>query len=739
MPGHSDTIIRVAIPTPLRRLFDYLPPKGGSFEFIEPGSRVLVPFGKQKLVAVVVEVASSTELDPKLLKPVLRVLDQQAAITPSLFSLCQWAHRYYQHPPGDVFAHALPVALRKAETPLIPTVDIWTATHKGRLISLDQLSRAPKQQQALETLRNHPQGLSQSLINGLEIKSTTLRELAKKGLAECHEHPQPYPDWDKTQILAEPHLTLNEEQQNALQKLQQHSGFHAFLLNGVTGSGKTEVYLQAIESVLQQGRQALVLVPEIGLTPQTLNRFKQRFRAPIVVLHSNLTDKERLDAWRQARHGSAAIVMGTRSALFTPMKDLGMIIIDEEHDPSYKQQEGFRYSARDLGIYRASIDNVPVILGSATPSLESLHNARQERFSMLRMWHRAGNAQAPSVRLVDLKHAPVKEGLTPDLEKAIKATLQNQQQVLMFLNRRGYAPVLMCHDCGWHAQCRRCDARMTYHKSPPHLHCHHCDHQTGIPRHCPECNGTDLRSIGQGTERLEDTLDALFPKASVIRIDRDTTSRKHALANHLKYVQSGKPCILVGTQMLAKGHHFPKVTLVAIMDIDAGLFASDFRAPEHTAQLIEQVAGRAGRADHPGKVIIQTHHPDHPMLETLLFKGYNAFADMALTERKLIGLPPYGYLALLRAEATRVELPQEFLNSLNGQFQQQMSPDLEIWGPVPTLMQRKAGRHRFQLVVKSPSRPLLQHQLQRLVAMAEAHPLAKKVKWHLDVDPLYLE
>ena len=739
MSGRPDTIIRVAVPAPLRRLFDYLPPKGDSFSAIAPGTRVLVPFGKQKLVAIVVELDSRSDLSSAQLKPVIKVLDEEPALTPSLFKLCQWAYRYYQHPPGDVFAHALPVAMRTADTPLIPSIDIWTATHKGSLISLDQLTRAPKQQAALETLRSHPKGLSQAVINSLEITNPTLRELAKKGLAECHEHPQIFPAWDTRQILAESHLTLNDEQASALSKIQQQRGFHTFLLNGVTGSGKTEVYLQAIESVLQQGKQALILVPEIGLTPQTLNRFKQRFRAPIAVLHSNLTDKERLDAWRQARQGSAAIVMGTRSALFTPMKNLGMLIIDEEHDPSYKQQEGFRYSASDLGIYRASIDDIPVILGSATPSLESLHNARQERYTMLRMWHRAGNAQAPAIRLIDLKHAPAKEGLTPELEKAIKATLKNNQQVLMFLNRRGYAPVLMCHDCGWHALCRRCDARMTYHKSPPHLHCHHCDRQTGIPKHCPECNSTDLRSVGQGTERLEDSLETLFPKTTIIRIDRDTTSRKHALANHLKAVQSGKPCILVGTQMLAKGHHFPKVTLVSIMDIDAGLFASDFRAPEHTAQLIQQVAGRAGRADHPGKVIIQTHHPEHPMLETLLFKGYNAFADMALAERKLIGLPPFGYLALLRAEAAREQLPQEFLNSLAAQFQQQMSTELEIWGPVPALMQRKAGRHRFQLVVKSPSRPLLQHQLQRLIALAEEHALAKKVKWHLDVDPLYLE
>lgn len=732
-------IIRVAVPTPLRRQFDYLPPKGDSLEALSAGMRVVVPFGKQKLVGIVTETLTESDFDISKLKRISNTLDTEPALSPELFKLCTWASQYYQHPFGEVLRDAIPVALRKAETPLRAVVDQWTASHKGRLIDLQQLSRAPKQLEALKLLREHPEGLSQKFINGLDVKNTTLRELAKKGLSECHAQPQSYAPWDSSHILAEPELNLNEEQTNAVKAINDTEGFKPFLLNGVTGSGKTEVYLQTIAPVLEQGKQVLILVPEIGLTPQTLNRFKQRFLAPIAALHSNLTDKERLDTWRQAREGGVAMVMGTRSALFTPMQNLGLIIIDEEHDPSYKQQEGFRYSARDLAIFRAKQENVPIVLGSATPSLESLYNSKQQRYTMLRMWHRAGNAQPPKVGLVDLKHAPTKEGLTKDLEKAIQNTLNDGNQALLFLNRRGYAPVLMCHDCGWAAQCRRCDARMTYHRSPPHLHCHHCDYQNAIPRSCPDCQSTDIRSVGQGTERLEDALEQQFPKSTVIRIDRDTTSRKHALANHLKHVQSGKPCILVGTQMLAKGHHFPKVTLVAIMDVDAGLFASDFRATEHTAQLIEQVAGRAGRADKPGKVIIQTHHPDHPLMETLLYKGYNAFAEMALAERKIIGLPPHGYLALLRAEATKVELPQQFLHNLSANFAPHLPEGTEVWGPVPTLMQRKAGRHRFQLVVKSNERPTLQHYLRYLVELAENDPLSKKVKWHLDVDPLYLE
>ncbi|MCG8672149.1 MAG: primosomal protein N' [Pseudomonadales bacterium] len=732
-------IVQVAVPTPLRKLFDYLPPKGDQLETIKPGMRVLVPFGRQQLVGIVTGTTNSSDFNPKQLKRINKILDSEPVLEEDLFQLCTWASQYYQHPPGEVFSNTIPVALRKAETPLSALIDIWQASHKGSLIDLATLTRAPKQLAALKLLREHPNGLSQTVINGLEVKSTTLRELAKKGLAECHEHPQSYDEWNHQTILAEAELTLNEEQSSAVDAFKAQKEFDVFLLNGVTGSGKTEVYLQAIRPVLESGKQVLILVPEIGLTPQTLNRFKQRFLAPIAALHSNLTDKERLETWRQARHGAVSMVMGTRSALFTPMKNLGLIIIDEEHDASYKQQEGFRYSARDLAIFRAKQHNIPIILGSATPSLESLHNSQQKRYHMVRLWHRAGNAKPPKVRLIDLKHAPLKDGLTDELTKAISSNLNQGEQVLLFLNRRGYSPVLMCHDCGWTAQCRRCDARMTYHRSPVHLHCHHCDYQSAIPKHCPDCNSTDIRSIGQGTERLEEALENQFPKAKIIRIDRDTTSRKHALDNHLKYVQSGKPCLLVGTQMLAKGHHFPKVTLVAIMDIDAGLFASDFRATEHTAQLIEQVSGRAGRSDQPGKVLIQTHHPDHPLLETLLFKGYNAFAEMTLVERKVIGLPPHGYLALLRAEATKVELPMAFLQAVVNTFSHGLPAGMEAWGPVPTLMQRKAGRHRFQLVIKSNSRPLLQQQLSRLVEIAENDPNTNKVKWHLDVDPLYLE
>ena len=737
--SNNPLIIRVAVPTPLRKTFDYLPPKGSSLVELVPGMRVEVPFGRQKLVGIVIATGNTSNFEIKALKPIGKILDSEPSLTDEILKLCLWASQYYQHPLGDVLAHAIPVALRKSETPLTPNTEHWMTTRKGELIDLKQLSRAPKQLNALQVLREHPKGLSQKFINNLGINSPLLRELSKKGLAERHDRPIIYPPWDKSKISAEPGLSLNEEQQLAVTQINNQTEFTPFLLNGVTGSGKTEVYLQAITHQLNQGKQVLILVPEIGLTPQTLNRFKQRFLAPIVLLHSNLTDNERLEAWRQAKAGSAAIVMGTRSALFTPMQKLGLIVIDEEHDQSYKQQDGFRYSARDLAIYRAKQLNIPVVLGSATPSLESLLNCRQNRYTMLRMWHRAGDAQPPRVVLQDLRHSTLKDGLTPELEKAVTHTLKNGQQALLFLNRRGYAPVLMCHDCGWYAQCQRCDARMTYHRSPPHLHCHHCDKQTGIPKHCPDCNSSDIRSIGVGTERLEDNLQSHFPKATVIRIDRDTTSRKHALATHLKHVQTGKPCILVGTQMLAKGHHFPKVTLVAIMDVDAGLFASDFRATEHTAQLIEQVSGRAGRGDQPGKVIIQTHHPEHPLLETLLYKGYNAFAEMALAERKIIGLPPYGFLALIRAEATKPELPLSFLQQLSETFEQSRPPGIEVWGPVPTLMQRKAGRHRFQLVIKSESRPVLQHQLTKLVELAESNALSKRVKWHLDVDPLYLE
>ncbi|HVK98515.1 MAG TPA: primosomal protein N' [Dongiaceae bacterium] len=733
------TVVQVALPLPLRRTFDYLPPANLPVTALQPGRRVQVPFGKKQLIGVVAGVIPHSSYGDDKLKTLTTLLDDEPALTPPILRLCQWATEYYQHAAGDVLATALPNQLRNSPESWDERTWRWQLTQKGRLIGLEQLGRAKRQQDAIRLLREHPDGLHQPLLSGLGVQPVVLRTLADKGLVEQHEDGNARAHWQQDRILAESPLTLNEEQQQALAQLDTTNDFRTFLLEGVTGSGKTEIYLQAITRCLQQGRQALVLVPEIGLTPQTLHRFQQRFAVPVASFHSNLTDRERLTSWRKARTGEAAIVIGTRSALFAPLEKPGLIIVDEEHDLSYKQQDGFRYNARDLAIMRGKIENIPVLLGSATPSLESLHNARSGRYVHLTLTQRAGNAQPPRFRVLDIRQKPLQHGMAPEMLEAMQHTLQAGQQVLVFINRRGYAPVLMCHDCGWFKECPHCDHRMTCHAHPAHLHCHHCNHQERIPRHCDHCKSTDLRPIGLGTERLEDNLIALFPKFPVIRIDRDTTQRKQAMAQHLERIRQGQPCILVGTQMLAKGHHFPRVTLVAICDMDAGLFAADFRATEQTAQLLMQVAGRSGRGDDRGMVLLQTHQPSHPLLQTLLADGYGRFATELLSERRLMGMPPFGYLALLRAESADPRQATHFLQQVSLWLQPQaQAAQVEIWGPAPALLPKKARRFRFQLLLRADQRTALHGLLKPLTQQLES-TAGHQLRWSLDVDPVTLD
>lgn len=738
-PAPAHTIVQVALPVPVRRTFDYLPRADQPVTDLQPGRRVQVPFGKKQVIGIIAGVVPHSAYGDDKLKTLTALLDDEPALTPPILRLCQWATDYYQHAAGDVLGAALPNQLRNSPDSWDERAWRWQLTQKGRLIGLEQLGRAKRQQDAVRLLREHPDGLHQPILTGFGVQPAILRALADKGLIEQHEDGPARAHWRREQILAESPLTLNDEQKHALEPLNACAEFRVFLLEGVTGSGKTEIYLQAITHCLQQGRQALVLVPEIGLTPQTLHRFQQRFAVPVVSFHSHLTDRERLASWRKARTGAAAILIGTRSALFTPLENLGLIIIDEEHDLSYKQQEGFRYNARDLAIMRGKIENVPVLLGSATPSLESLHNARSGRYVHLALTQRAGNAQQPRFRVLDIRQKPLTHGMAPEMLEAMQQTLQAGRQVLVFINRRGYAPVLMCHDCGWFKECPHCDHRMTCHANPAHLHCHHCNHQERIPRHCGHCKSTDLRPIGMGTERLEDNLTALFPKFPVIRIDRDTTQRKQAMAQHLERIRQGQPCILVGTQMLAKGHHFPRVTLVAICDMDAGLFAADFRATEHTAQLLMQVAGRAGRGDDRGQVILQTHQPGHPLLQTLLAEGYGRFATELLNERKLMGMPPFGHLALLRAESADPRLATGFLQQASLWLEPlAQAAQVEIWGPAPALMPKKARRYRYQLMLRADQRPALQSVLKQLAQHLEA-TAGHQLRWSLDVDPVTLD
>ena len=731
----AESILRVAVPSPLHRLFDYLPPRnaGGA---LAPGMRVQIPFGRGRSIGILIEVARSTDIDPARLKPVQAVLDAAPILPEDVLAMARWASDYYHHPLGEVLAGCLPVRLRRGQ-PLQPQGEmVWRLTAAGRAAGPADYGRAAQQGRALELLAQDPEGLTRAQLTAAQIGPHILRALVGRDWVETHLRTAA-PGFSAGTDGAAPQL--NAAQADAVAAIQAaHGRYQAFLLDGVTGSGKTEVYLQAIAACIAQGKQALVVVPEIGLTPQLVERFEERLGQTPVLLHSGLSEGERLNAWLVARAGDAAVIIGTRSAAWVPLARPGLFIVDEEHDPSLKQQEGFRYSARDLLVWRAHRDAAPIVLGSATPALESLHNAQQGRYRHLSLPERAGVACAPRLHLLDIRNQTLDEGLAPALLAEMRAHLGRDGQVLLFINRRGFAPTLLCHAGGWVAECRRCDEHLTLHQRRQQLRCHHCGGQQRIPPQCPQCGCADLRPLGAGTERVEQALARQFPEVSCVRIDRDSTRRKGRLEDLLAQAASGAARILLGTQMLAKGHHFPGVTLVGILEADQGLFSADFRAGERLAQQVIQVAGRAGRAERPGEVLIQTHHPQHPLLQQLIQAGYPAFAQAALAEREAAGLPPFSNLALLRAEATDARAPEQFLSDARDAVDAALSAGLEFWGPVPSPMERRAGRFRGQLLLVARERRRLHRLLADWVPRLGGLKTARKVRWSLDVDPIDL-
>jgi len=726
----NQPILRIAVPAPLYTCFDYLPPADIDPATLPCGIRLRVPFGRGERIGVLVDRVSSSSFDTSALKSATAVLDREPLLAEQDLKLLLWAAAYYQHPPGEVIAAALPVRLRKGEKAVKLGITGWRLTASKESTPP---TRAPRQLKIIQTLAEHPEGIAQQALYALCGNCRPiLRTLEEKGWVEpCELKPQHIPT-----TLDAPKPILNPAQREAITAVSASlQTFNTFLLNGVTGSGKTEVYLGLMEEALAANRQVLILVPEIALTPQLMQRFQSRISSPIALLHSGLTDREREQAWLSASQGEAAVILGTRSAVFTPAPRLGLIIIDEEHDLSFKQQDGFRYSARDLAIVRAQHQGFPVLLGSATPSLESLHNAATGRYQRVDLPERAGDAKPPRIDLLDIRSAPLNGGISPALLRMLGEELTAGNQVLLFLNRRGYAPVVICHHCGWLSECPRCDARMTLHLGTQMLWCHHCGHQRRLYRTCPECDGSDLRPLGQGTEQLEEVLSQQFPNHSIARIDRDSTRRKGALEKMLNAVHAGQHHILLGTQMLAKGHHFPDVTLVGILDVDQGLFSADYRAAERMAQLVEQVAGRAGRATKPGRVLVQTRHPDHPLLQTLVHQGYNTFAQVCLNERSQAHLPPFSYQALLRAEATSSEKPIRFLEEAAQQAKTINTQDVELWGPVPAPMERRAGRVRAHLLIQANHRSTLHKLLSQLIPSLGRLKSARNVRWSIDVDP----
>ena len=727
-------VIRVAIQRPIYKLLDYQ----YSID-VKPvvGCRVRVSLGSSVVTAIIVEV--DVESPFKKLKSVIELLDTEPLFSPSMLELLNWASKYYFYPLGEVLFHALPVALRKGGG--FPKVDLWKASEKGQSLADDILSKAPKQRAMLAFLKGSESSALQLQEEFGKNWRNILKQLEQKQLiTQIKMSADSVFLKSKSFSSQKKLLTLTAEQEECLSNISHYFKENKpkpVLLHGITGSGKTEVYIRAVEPILKAKKQVLILVPEIGLTPQLLSRFKEHFnQSTIVSLHSSLAASERLLVWIGARSGVIDVIIGTRSAVFTPMKSLGAIIIDEEHDASFKQQEGFMYQGRDMAIKRAHDCGIPLLLGSATPSLETLHNVEHQGYRYLRLGSRPGKSRPPKIVIQDVRTLSLDAGISNLMLKEIRQHLARDKQVMLFLNRRGFSPILMCPDCGWHAACQHCDVGMTYYASANKLVCHHCGQQQIAKATCSDCGGKRLTTQGQGTERVESTLSTHFPDASIIRIDRDSTSKKGSLERKLKKVYTGEPVILVGTQMLAKGHDFPNLTLVGILDVDQALFSIDYRAQERLIQQILQVSGRAGRGEDKGTVILQTCQPDHPLLLSLLSQGYYKTAQKILNERKSWGYPPFGAQALIRVSSTSKVAGKEFFDRLREVLVTTLDDPSVILGPMPSPLFKKANRYRYQLLLSTVKRGQIHSILyQALSFLIEARKTGE-LRWKIDVDPL---
>jgi primosomal protein N' (replication factor Y) len=727
---------RVAIQCPVDSLFDYVIEDTGAG--VKPGCRVRVPFRRREVTGLVMAVTDASTVAPGRLKAISALIDAQPLMSESTLAVMQWATRYYSAPIGEAVA-MLPRWLRDGREARLPNRSVWQVSETG-LASVGGL-RGAVQNRLIETLVEAGIGLDGDALDerlGTGWKGAA-QALLKRGLVtrtQVDACPRPAPE-----ALHEIHL--EGEQALACEAVVGAlDGFSAFLLEGVTGSGKTEVFIMAARAALERGRQVLVLVPEIGLTPQTLERFRRSLPAPVVALHSGMTDKARFENWLFARSGAAGVVIGTRSAAFVEMPRLGLIVVDEEHDGSFKQQQsGMRYSARDSAVVRARTAGIPIVLASATPSLESLQNAKSGRYRHLTLTRRASGAQMPRIRIIDIDKEPsMRDGLSHTLIGAMRTHLERGEQVMVFLNRRGFAPVLVCGDCGWAARCPNCDAHRVIHKAKHELMCHHCGHREPEPNGCPSCGSVSgLFPAGEGTQRVEERLIELFPGYPLERVDRDAVPGRAALEDALDRIATGEARILLGTQMLAKGHDFQNVTLVGILGTDAQLYSADFRSIERLGQTLVQVAGRAGRGHKPGVVMVQTRFPGHHAILALTGEnGYREVADLELKERAETRLPPFGHMAITLARSPRAGEALSFLRDAKAAAQD-AGPGVEVFGPMPTLIGRMAGEYRAQLVVSSPDRASLQRFLRRWVPTVSAQRSPNGLHWVVDVDPMTMQ
>lgn len=751
-------LLQVALAVPVGDFFDYLLPDDLSIDDSHAliGVRVQAPFGSRTLTGIVVGISDTDHAQVAIdkLKPIKAILDPSPVITPDLLKLANWLSAYYHYPLGETLAVMLPTLINQGK-PTAKTAQFWQFV--GMADALDTLPKtAKKQRELLAKIIQSSPILHQELLN-LGANNATLTALQNKKLIQKISQTIT-PVIPPVASLRTPALVANDEQQLAIDTVNQaifDGRYQGFLLNGVTGSGKTEVYLQIMQTVLNQGKQVLILVPEIGLTPQTKDRFVQRFNANTIVLHSNMTDNERLSGWLDCQNGVAQIIIGTRSSVLYPFANLGLIIVDESHDSSYKQQDHLRYHATDVALMRGVWQKIPVVLGTATPSLEQYQLSFDGKLTQLSLKKRAGNAKQVQYRLIDSKLNPQSvlgfdgnfshTAFTSETIRQIRQRLAQGEQVLVFLNRRGYAPILICHACGWQADCPNCDAHLTLHKSAWHaqLKCHHCGHFAHAPHACPECNSHNLDHLGTGTARLVEQLHALFANPQVSKtvypiwqIDRDTMQKKGAWQDLTDKIHSGEPAILVGTQMIAKGHHFPKVTLVVIVDADFGFLSPDFRSPEHTAQQIIQVAGRAGRADTAGEVLIQTLQPTNPTLVRLVRDGYHAFAMQLLQERRLLGLPPFSHAALIRAESHDYAQAKNAI--IHAKSLLPTSHPFAVNAPIDAPLTKKNNRYQVQMFILSKQRQPLHELLAWWWQAVQKSAQAKGVRLSLDIDPMSL-
>ena len=727
-------IVRVGFDVPLDRLFDY---RCDDARESDIGARVLAPFGKRSMVGVILEITDTSSVAIARLKPITKMLREAPGFSPDDIQLIRFAADYYQHPLGAVVMSALPVGLRRARKTPVKSLTHYGLTALGATRTVDSLpARAATQRRLLALFLAH-RSLDDAAVRACApTAKIALRQLIESGyVATCEGALTRAPDAttpNAPEIIGPP---LTPDQAAAVTALLADlSAFKAHLLLGVTGSGKTEVYLRTIDAVLKNGRQALLLVPEISLTPQLEATVRGRFPdTKIVSLHSGLNDTERLNHWIAAQSGAARIVLGTRLAVFAPLPELGLIVVDEEHDASFKQNEGFRYSARDLAVVRARQRGVPIVLGSATPALETYHNAVGKRYALVRLPTRVNNTP-PRIVCINTRDVRLDNGFAPPLLTALRERLARREQSLVFINRRGYSPVLMCHDCGWLSGCHRCSAKLVLHAHDRRLHCHHCGYQSKVPMACPDCGNADLSPLGQGTQRIEATLAERFPQARILRIDRDSTRARGAWSGMRDRIEAREVDILVGTQILAKGHDFANLSLVCVVNADNLLYSTDFRAPERLYALLTQVAGRAGRGVTQGDVLIQTEFPTHPLYAALRDQDTARFADDLLKERRSAGFPPFQYQALLRAEAPQLDTAIQWLTRA-AERAREIDDAVMVYDPVPAGMMRLAGRERAQLLVQSSSR----NRLQRFLAAwrdALSEKKASAARWSIDVDPL---